>query len=239
VSLSSPRRFYTTEPGHCPYLTGRVEQRIVTTWAGPESEDSLTFFTDLGFRRSQTFLYRPTCPQCNACVPVRIKVDEFQPSRRFRKVSARNADLQVACEPPIATEEHYELFQRYQQARHGEGSMAQMDRIDFGAMIEDAAPGTFLATFRYPDGRLAGVSLTDRLRTGLSGVYKFFDPEAGRRSLGTFIVLWHVARARELGLPFVYLGYWISGAKTMDYKVSFQPLERLENGRWRPMTSEG
>jgi leucyl-tRNA---protein transferase len=237
LSLTNPRRFYTTEPGECPYLEGKVEQRVVTTLGRSDATESLNVFSELGFRRSQTYLYRPACPRCNACVPVRIVVQDFVPSRRFRKVLVRNEDLGVSIEPAIATDEQYELFRRYQQARHSEGSMAQMDRFDFTSMVEDAAPVTLMAEFRYRDGSLAGVSLTDQLSSGLSGVYKFFDPAAARRSLGTFIVLWHIARARELGLPYVYLGYWIAGSKTMDYKADFQPLERLQGGQWRPFAS--
>ena len=235
LNLSPLRRFYTTEPTACPYLPARTEQRVVTSLHGVDGEDGLSVLTALGFRRSQSWLYRPACPTCRACVPVRIVAGRFVPSRRYRKVLARNADLTVRCVPPRATDEQYELFHRYQAGRHAGGGMAQMDRGDFAAMVEDAAAGTFLAELRYADGRLAGVSLTDRLEDGLSGVYKFFDPEAARRSLGTFIVLWHIGKAVALRLPYVYLGYWIEGSRTMDYKRQFQPLERLTGRLWRPL----
>ena len=232
------RAFYTTEKAPCPYLPGRREQRLVTT-LGPDARASLSFFTELGFRRSQTFLYRPVCQGCSACVPVRIVAVRFQPSRTFRKVLQRNADLRIELKPPIATDEQYELFQRYQDARHELGSMRDMDRLDYAVMIEDAAASTLVMEARYPDGRLAAVSLTDRLSNGLSGVYKFFDPEAARRSLGTFVILWHISQARGEGLAYVYLGYWIKGSPTMDYKARFQPLERFDGATWRPMEERG
>lgn len=231
IGLPAQRRFYTTEPAPCPYLENRVEQRIVTT-LGPDARTSLSFFTQLGFRRSQTFLYRPACPGCRACVPVRIVVDRFTDSRGWRKILRRNEDLRVAVLPAAATDEQFELFRRYQLSRHGDGSMALMDRVDYAALVEDAAALTLVAEFRFTDGRLAGASITDRLSDGLSGVYKFFEPNEARRSLGTFIILWHIAQARALGLPYVYLGYWIAGAPTMAYKARFQPLERLTGQGW-------
>lgn len=237
MSVTSPRRFYTTEPAACPYLPGRIEQRVVTSLLGADGDDGLSALTTLGFRRSQTWLYRPSCPGCRACVPVRIVVAGFVPSRRFKKVLARNADLSIQCVPPRATEEQFALFHRYQMGRHPDGGMAQMGRADFDAMIEDAAQGTFVAELRYPDGTLAAASLTDRLEDGLSGVYKFFAPDAARRSLGTFIVLWHAMKAAALQLPHVYLGYWIAGSRTMAYKAQFAPLEVLDGSSWRPMTA--
>lgn len=224
---------YRTQTAACPYLPGREEARIVAILdeLAPESFDLLTA---AGFRRNQRYLYRPDCPGCSACVPVRIPVAQFRWSRGFRKVWQRNASLQPIERPPVATAEHYALFHRYLTSRHAGGGMAGMSFEDYREMVEEAAPTTMLVEFREPDGTLFGVTLTDRVATGLSGVYKFFAPEAQRRSPGTFIVLWHVVRAGELGLPYVYLGYWIDGCRKMAYKSRFQPLERLEGSRWVP-----
>ena len=234
ASALAKRAFYTTEAAPCPYLPNRREQRLVTTLL-PDAQSSLSHFAELGFRRSQSFLYRPMCDSCSACVPVRIVVAGFRPSRNLRKVLQRNDDLLVELKPAISTDEQFELFARYQAARHGHGSMREMNRLDYALMIEDAPGSTMVMEARFPDGRLAAVSLTDRLVNGLSGVYKFFDPDVPKRSLGTFVILWHVLAARGQGLPFVYLGYWVKGSPTMDYKVRFQPLERYDGKGWHAM----
>ncbi|SNB60914.1 arginine-tRNA-protein transferase [Arboricoccus pini] len=233
MTITTPRRFYTTELAPCPYLDGLKEQRVLTTLRGEDSEAALSAFTEIGFRRSQTYLYRPACPSCRRCVPVRIVADRFEPSRRFRKVLRRNADLSWAVLPSVASEEQFELFHRYLAARHPDGSMMSMEWADYRAMLEDSPACTMIIEFRYADGRLAGVSLTDQLRNGLSGVYKFFDPIQSARSLGTFIILWHVQEAVRRKLPYVYLGYWVEGSKTMDYKADFQPAERLGIRGWQ------
>jgi len=225
---------YVTAPAPCPYLPGRQERRLVMLL---DEIPAATFdrLTELGFRRSQHFVYRPDCPGCRACVPVRIPVAHFRWSRGFRRIRRRNADLVVRERPPRATAEQYALFRRYVDARHREGGMHDMDFEDYRALVEEAAAGTVLVEFRDAAGSLVAASLTDRVARGLSGVYKFFAPELAERSLGTFVILWHVARAAELGLPYVYLGYWIRDCRKMSYKSRFRPLERLdEDGRWRP-----
>lgn len=224
---------YRTQVAPCPYLPGRSEARVVAILdeLAPQAFDLLTA---AGFRRTQRFLYRPDCPGCAACVPVRIPVARFIWSRGFRKVWRRNFELSPRELPPVATAEQYALFARYLASRHAEGGMAGMSFGEYRDMVEEAAPGTMLVEFRDAAGTLCGVTLTDRVENGLSGVYKFFEPEADRRSLGTFIVLWHVMRARELGLSYVYLGYWIAGCRKMSYKSRFRPLERLEGAAWVP-----
>ncbi len=198
------------------------------------AEDAIDALIQAGFRRSQRFLYRPACPGCEACVPVRIPVAHFRPGRTLRRVLRRNADLRAKARSPRASPEHYALFIRYLRARHPRGGMDGMGFAEFREMVEDAFNGTLLVEFRDPEGRLFAVSLTDRVESGLSGVYKFFEPDCPRRSLGTLIVLWHVEEARRLGLPYVYLGYWIQGCAKMSYKSRFRPLERLAGGRWVP-----
>lgn len=195
-------------------------------------QELLDRLTEAGFRRSQRFLYRPSCPGCRACVPTRIEVAAFQPGRSFRKVLKRNRDLRASERPARATDEQFFLFRRYITSRHGDGGMAEMGWRDYVDMVEEVGPSTKLVELRDEDGRLVGASLTDYTATGLSGVYKFFEPDEPDRSLGTFIILWHVERARELGLPFVYLGFWIADCRKMAYKRRFRPLQVLEGGRW-------
>jgi len=235
VTITTPHAFFLTPPAPCPYLADRMERRVVACLdeLPPTAFDTLT---GAGFRRSQRFVYKPHCPGCQACVSVRVLAPQFVWTRSFRKIRARNRDLVVRERPPRVTEEQYLLFSRYLDRRHSEGGMQGMRFDEYREMVEDGTPGTRLVEFRDGAGRLVGVSLTDRVADGLSGVYKFFDPEEKRRSLGTEIVLWHVRRAVELGLPHVYLGYWIAGCRKMEYKSRFGPLERLEGASWVPFT---
>lgn len=227
--------FFSTELAPCPYLADRLERRLVASLVGADADADHDRLLRAGFRRSQRFAYRPACPGCSACVPVRIPVDRFLMSRAWRKILHRNQDLSVRERPPVASVEQYALFERYLLSRHEDGGMADMSFADYSAMVAEAGVRSNLIEWRRPDHRLMAVSLTDRAASGLSGVYKFFEPDEPRRSLGTQIILWHVQRARELGLPHVYLGYWIRGSQKMSYKARFKPLERLGPGGWQAL----
>jgi arginine-tRNA-protein transferase len=227
------RQFYTTGAAPCPYLDGRTERRIYTLLRRhPQEQEVFDRLSEAGFRRSQNLMYRPACPGCDACIPVRIPVDRFVPSRNERKLLKRNADLSVRTAPALATAEHWELFRRYLEARHGDGGMAAMTRTDFEAMVSDWTVASLLLEGRDSQGRLVAVSLTDRLASGYSGVYKFFEPNEQRRSLGTWTILQLLEKARADGLPYVYLGYWIAGSEKMDYKARFRPMEQLTAQGW-------
>jgi arginine-tRNA-protein transferase len=230
--------FFSTELAPCPYLAGRAERRLVTSLDRPDADDRHERLMQVGFRRSQRFAYRPACPGCSACVPVRIPVARFAMTRGWRRILRHNADLVARERPLVATVEQFALFGRYLAGRHADGGMAAMSWSDYRAMIDDSPVAGLVAEWRRPDGSLIAVSLTDRCASGLSGVYKFFDPDEARRSLGSLIVLWHVQRARELQLPYVYLGYWIAGSAKMAYKARFQPLEQLTPTGWQAMPHE-
>jgi leucyl-tRNA---protein transferase len=230
--------FFSTEPAPCPYLEGRLERRLVTVLEGQEADRLHDCLLRAGFRRSQGYAYRPGCAGCHACVPVRIPVARFVFRRPWRRILRANADLEARERRSVATPEQYALFRRYLERRHAVSGMAEMNWAEFRAMINDSPVDTRLVEWRRPDGSLIAASLTDRSGSGFSGVYKFFDPEEARRSLGTMIILWHVQRAADLGLPYVYLGYWIAGSSTMAYKARFQPLERLTPLGWRPMLED-
>lgn len=232
------RSFYATQPAPCPYLTGRTEQRIVTPFSASDDPAVFDSLNQAGFRRSHGFLYRPACPGCQACIPVRVPADRFSWTRRFRKVMRKNDDLVAAWRPAVATDEQYRLFRRYLEARHDDGGMARMSRGEYGELVERATVDTFVVEFRR--GRtLVAVALSDRLASGLSGVYKFFEPDLASRSPGSFVILWHIAEARRLDLPFVYLGYWIEGSRKMEYKAQFQPMEQLTASGWRLLPPVG
>ncbi|HEV7267196.1 MAG TPA: arginyltransferase [Falsiroseomonas sp.] len=228
-----PQFFYTTAPLPCPYLPGRTERKIVTELAGSDAETLHDRLSRAGFRRSHNIAYSPVCPGCRACIPIRIVAGAFQPDRSQRKVMRANADLTAYEMPARASAEQFALFQRYQTARHGDGDMAAMGFYDYRAMVEDTPITTGLVEFRDRTGLLVGACLTDWLSDGLSAVYSFYEPDEPRRSLGTYAILWLVARARAVSLPYVYLGYWVPESRKMNYKARFRPSEALAGGVWR------
>ena len=231
-----PQFFYTTAPLPCPYVAGRTERKVVTEITGPGAEALHDRLSRAGFRRSHNIAYAPVCPSCQACVPIRIPVDTFQPGNTLRRIARLNAALEGFIVQPRATAEQFQLFQRYQQSRHGGGDMATMSFYDYRAMVEDTPVETFVIEFRDPETRLISACLADRLGDGLSAVYSFFAPGLDKRSLGTHAILWLIDRARAMGLPYVYLGYWVPESRKMAYKARFRPAEVLLAGNWRPLT---
>jgi arginine-tRNA-protein transferase len=237
-------RFFVTSPAPCPYLQGKTERKVFTELKGPHAEELNDALGRIGFRRSQTVAYRPSCLDCRACVSVRVIAGEFAPSSGQRRNMKRNGDLEVTECRPWATAEQFELLQRYLGARHPGGGMAAMDEIDYADMVEHTSVSSFITEYREPSedgrtGRLVGACLTDRQGDGLSMIYSFYDPEhEARTGLGNYIILDHIQRAAENGLPYVYLGYWVEGSQRMQYKVRYRPLERLGPDGWRRFSEE-
>lgn len=232
-------QFYVTAPQPCPYLDGRMERKLFTALQGDHAQRLNDALSKQGFRRSQNVLYRPSCAECSACLSARIRVADFEPNRTQRRVLRRNADLRRNATSPWATEDQYALFRRYLDHRHADGGMADMDIFEFAAMIEETPIRSRVIEYSRPaqgdeQGRpLAAVSLTDVFDDGLSMVYSFYDAEAeGRAGLGNFIIMDHILRARDAGLPFVYLGYWVENAARMQYKTRYRPLEKLTPDGW-------
>lgn len=236
-------QFYVTAPQPCPYLAGRFERKLFTALTGDQARTFNNALSKQGFRRSQNVLYRPACSECTACMSARIRVADFQPSRGQRKTITRNRSLHREATSPWATDEQYTLFRRYLDSRHADGGMADMDAFEFAAMIEETPVRTRVIEYaetspdrplkgRARDQALRAVCLTDVLDDGLSLVYSFYDPAYERNSLGTYIILDHIELARSVGLPYVYLGYWVPGSPKMDYKARFSALEIYRDGAW-------
>lgn len=233
-SLQFPR-FYVTAPGPCPYIAGYEERKVFTELAGPEAGALNEALSRVGFRRSQSVAYRPACEGCSACVSVRVLATEFRPTRRQRRILSRNRDLSVERFPAQASEEQYDLLKRYLDARHADGGMAAMDLEDYVDMVENTPVETAIFEYRRSSedgGGLIGVALSDQLSDGLSMVYSFFEPAAGRRSLGHYMILEHLLRTAEMEQPHLYLGYWIAESPKMAYKAEFKPFERLGPQGW-------
>ncbi|MBY0612618.1 MAG: arginyltransferase [Beijerinckiaceae bacterium] len=242
---SQPRdapQFYLTAPTRCPYLPGQSERKVFTHLVGKRAPELNDVLTNSGFRRSQTIAYRPACESCRACVSVRVLVDQFRPSRNMRRVLDANHDLVGTMVTPKPSSDQYSLFRAYVDERHGDGSMAEMTVLDYAMMIEDSHVNTQIIEFRKkgPDtaitgrgeGDLLAACLTDVLQDGLSMVYSFYDPDLQQRSLGTYMILDHIERAKAMGLPYLYLGYWVEGSQKMDYKARFKPQQRLLPQGW-------
>lgn len=234
-------QFFLTPGGPCPYLPGRVERKVFARLSGPLAKPLNEALTQSGFRRSQMIAYRPACEGCNACVSVRIVVDEFRPSRSHRRILKRNDDLLRREAPAEATREQFALLRTYLDSRHAGGGMSDMGLFDYVAMVEETPVETHVVEYRKSGaddapGPLLACALSDVLRDGMSMVYSFYHPGEDARSLGTQMILDHIAAARARGLPYVYLGYWIRGSEKMDYKSRFQPLEVLGPDGWTQLT---
>ncbi|GAA4643200.1 arginyltransferase [Pontixanthobacter gangjinensis] len=217
---------------------------MFTELKGAHSDQLNEALGRIGFRRSQTVAYRPSCADCQACISVRVAAMDFAPSSTQRRNMRRNSDLVVTECRPWATEEQFELLQRYLGVRHPGGGMASMDEVDYADMVEHTPVTSYVIEYREPSegslpGRLVGACLTDRQADGLSMIYSFYDPEHEARSgLGNFIILDHIRRAAEQGLPYVYLGYWVEASQRMQYKVRYRPLERLTRDGWVRLSKE-
>jgi arginine-tRNA-protein transferase len=240
-SLPLTPQFYVTAPQACPYLPGRMERKLFTALQGEHAQKLNDTLSKQGFRRSQNVLYRPSCAECSACLSARVRVADFTPSRTQKRILKRTAHLRRNATSPWATEDQFTLFRRYLDQRHADGGMADMDIFEFAAMIEETPIKSRVIEYTRPPtagerGRpLAGVCLTDVFDDGLSMVYSFYDPDLAALSLGTYVILDHVAIAREAGLPYVYLGYWVPGSRKMGYKAGFSGLEIYKAGAWQPM----
>ena len=240
-------QFYLTAPSPCPYLAGKEERKVFTHLVGERAGELNNILSQGGFRRSQSIAYRPACEGCRSCVSVRVVANEFEASRSMRRIVNRNSDIVGEMKIAVPTSEQYSIFRAYLDSRHRDGGMADMTVLDYAMMIEDSHVDTRVIEYRRrgPDsaingrgtGELLAVALSDVLNDGLSMVYSFFEPGEAERSLGTFMILDHIERARKMGLAYVYLGYWVAGSRKMDYKGRFLPQERLMPSGWTRVES--
>ncbi len=224
-------KVYLSTSHDCPYLPGRVASSLVVDPDLPIDAARLSFFTAQGFRRSGDIIYRPHCAACRECVSVRVPVAEFRPNRTQRRIQRRNADLRIKPVSAEFKDAHFDLYLRYQHARHPDSDMCDPDPDKYHQfLISDRYQSVFYEM--YAGVELLAVAVSDELDDGMSAVYTFFAPEAEKRSLGTYAVLWQIDNARLRHLPWVYLGYWIRDCGKMAYKTSFRPIEGFRHGEW-------
>lgn len=228
-------KFYVTAASPCPYLEGEEERKVFTELRGPDAEALNEALGKVGFRRSQTVVYRPACETCAECVSVRVLAKQYAPGKSLKRIAKANSDLTSEVRPPVTTDEQFDLLTAYLETRHADGSMAGMTREEFDDMVESSPVQTVLIEYRKAiTGELVAVALTDELTDGLSMVYSFFDPAADRRSIGTYLIHDHIKRAALANQPHVYLGYYVKNSAKMNYKARFKPLERLGPNGWYP-----
>lgn len=226
--------FFATPPHDCSYLPDR---EATTMFVDPRANIDKKLYsqlTALGFRRSGSHYYRPHCEHCNACIPVRLKVDDFQPDRSQRRVLQKNGDLECAMVPATFDERYYRLYADYIEQRHKDGDMYPPSREQFTSFLVDGATDSWFLEIRLGD-ELVGLAAVDMLDDGLSAIYTVFNPAQEHRSLGTYAILWQIEEARRRDLPHLYLGYWIRECRKMNYKTRFKPIEALREGHWRAL----
>ena len=247
MTILSTLKVFATHPHACSYLP---EQQATTLFIDPAAPmDSTTYsqLSEMGFRRSGPHLYRPHCSRCNSCVPARIPVERFQPNRRQRRILKRNADLMVIDRTVLHGDEYYALYAKYIESRHRDGDMYPPTRQQFDSFLTREWDLTHYYCFYEPSPasekplssekpKLLAVAVVDVMSNGLSAIYSFFDPDINERSLGVYAVLWQIQHSAELGLPHIYLGYWIKQCRKMSYKIEYRPIELLVNSRWAALS---
>ncbi|MBL4836196.1 MAG: arginyltransferase [Kordiimonadaceae bacterium] len=227
-------KFYVTAPSPCPYIKDKTERKVFTELTGPDAPALNEALGRVGFRRSQSVVYRPACENCSACISVRVRANDFTLSKSQRRIVKTNNDLIAQVCPPKVTDEQYALLKTYLNTRHHGGSMADMSLDEYREMVEASPVTTILVEYRRViDNMLMAVALTDELTDGLSMIYSYYYTSKNNRSLGTYIILDHITRAALAARPYVYLGYWVEDSPKMNYKGKFTPLEKLGPGGWQ------
>ena len=237
--MSRPYQFYISDPAPCPYISGQTERKVIAYPTGQHAQEQFDNLVENGFRRSQNIAYRPMCEECQACQATRIVVEKFNMTQSMKRIWKKNNDIEAVEVGNVATQEQYELFQKYIKTRHANDAMANMKFDDYNEMISESSVETGILEFRkrnvknnIDENKLIAAVLFDRMSDHLSMVYSFFDPLESKRSLGTYIILHHIRKTQREGLQYCHLGYWIQQSQQMKYKNRYLPQERFINNKW-------
>ena len=232
-SLLNELQYYITPPHDCSYLEKKSARMVFLDPTHRIDVATLSELSRVGFRRSGDFVYRPECNLCRQCISSRVPAQEFKMNGVQKKAWKKNQDLVLSITPThLANEEHFKLYERYINERHADGDMFPPSQDQFEKFLVHSCADSIFLEFRL-DNKLIAVSTCDLLDDGLSAVYTFFDPDESKRSLGTFAILKQIEYAKNIGLQYVYLGYWVPHSKKMNYKSQFIPLDLLLDGQWR------
>lgn len=222
---------HLTKPHSCSYLLGHQAQTLFVDPSRILNQLQYTKLSSIGFRRSGCYIYQPHCENCQACISVRVVVDDFIVNRHFKRILRYNRDVQVKKVTPQFTQEYFSLYERYIAIRHADGDMYPATQQQYKDFLVDVPDYCVFYEFRLK-GRLLAVAIIDILVDSLSAVYTFFEPLEQRRSLGNYVILWQIQECKKLGLPYLALGYWIKDCRKMNYKIAFRPLEFYLNQHW-------
>ncbi len=233
--MTQSLRCYATVEFDCSYLPQQKARNLVLDPAQKIDTEICNQLANFGFRRSGDMLYRPHCDQCQACVALRLPVQQFKPNRSQRRNWKQNEAICHSPHPAQFNPEHFALYQRYLQSRHTDSSMTNPSREEYLSFLTSAGVNTCFHEFRL-DGQLIAVAVTDHLPNGCSAVYTFFEPALASRGLGTYAILWQIRETQRLQRPWLYLGYWIEACREMRYKAHFKPLEGFQNDQWQPLS---
>ena len=239
INEKTPSLFLSL-PYTCNYLPGNQATTLFVDPGYNVEESTFSHYTQQGFRRSGNLIYRPQCRDCQSCVSVRVPVKEFRPNRSQRRTWLKNQDLDVVLVPGQYDPSHFDLYRRYQASRHPDSSMNNADPALYEEFLFSHFADTHIIEFHAPatqgcESKLIAVAVIDMLPAALSAVYTFFDPDLSTRGLGIYAVLWQMRYAQQVGLDWVYLGYWIENCAKMDYKANFRPLQVYRNRRWQTL----
>ena len=224
-------KFFVTPPHRCSYLPRQDATTLFADPHQPLDHESYERLSEMGFRRSGNYLYRPRCESCNACIPVRLKVADFKPSKRHKRIIKKNSDLKVNLIEPKFNPVHYRLYEQYINAKHADGDMYPPSPEQYENFLISSWSNTQFAEFQLND-QIIAIAVLDELSSAVSAVYTFYDPSLDKRSLGVYAVLWQITHTQSTGRDYLYLGYLINECKKMSYKKEYQPLEHFIVDAW-------
>lgn len=240
--VSSEVKVYLTSLADCPYLEGKKERKACVRLLSSNAQRDHDALNLYGFRRSENIVYRPACPTCNACKSSRINVNKFEYGRTHKRIMRLNQDIKCVIKSPTVTPEQFDLFKTYLRSRHNDSSMTSMKMSEFSKMVKNNRIRNNVFEYRIQKRdkktELVACSVTDVMHDGLSMVYTFFHPDYQSRSLGTFMILNQISQTKAMGLPHIYLGYWIKDSPKMDYKRNFSAFEILDGLEWRGLKED-